>query len=211
MRQREYDQWVCTTNVTQQEQLCGGSKISNNERYFIDRYAKKNILDIGCGTGRRTFPEWIKRNLNFYGIEKFENLINESKCKEKILQADISSNEFIERVEELLAEKFDIAFLFGGVINGIIDRNLQENTWKNFKFLLNKCDYILIDTLSHFDWFETAETGKEIQLFDLFPTQYFYSRIEIEKLNNEFEIEICEERTENIKDLERTHFLLRKK
>jgi hypothetical protein len=149
--------------------------------------------------------------MNFYGIEKFQNLIDDSHYKENILHTDISSKEFIERVEELMTKKFDIAFLFGGVINGIIDRNLQIITWENFKFLLDKCDYILIDTLTHFPWFSTAEIGQEIQLFQVVPVQYFYSKKELDKLNNELEFEFCEERTENIGNLKRTHYLIRKK
>ncbi len=166
-------------------------------------------MDAGQDIG--LFQFGLKKKLNFYGIEKFQNLIEDSRYKEKLVNTDISSKEFIERLEELMTKNFDIAFLLGGVINGIIDRNLQTKSWENFKFLLDKCDYILIDTLTHFPWFSTAEIGQEIQLFHLVPTQYFYSKKELEKLNNEFGLEICEERTENIENLKRTHYLIRKK
>lgn len=212
MGQEQYDQWVQKTNTNQQDMLCGGRHVSENEMYFINEYAIKNILDIGCGTGHRTFPIWLEKKLIFYGIEKFQNLIANSQYKENILHTDISSKEFIKSVEKLMNNKnnkFDIAFLFGGVINGIIDSKSQTITWMNFKFLLNKCDYILIDTLTHFPWFSTAEKGQEIQLFPLVPVQYFYSKKELDKLNNE--LEFCEERTENIGNLKRTHYLIRKK
>jgi len=211
MGQEQYNKWVQRTNTNQQDILCGGRQVSENEMYFIEKYAVKNILDIGCGTGNRTFPIWVEKKLNFYGIEKFQNLIDDSHYKENILHTDISSNEFIERVKELTTKKFDIAFLFGGVINGIIDRNSQTITWKNFKFLLDNCDYILIDTITDFPWFATAEIGQEIQLSDLVPVQYFYSKKDLDKLNNEFGFEFCEERTENIGKLKRTHYLIRKK
>jgi len=211
MWQKEYDQWVQKTNPNQQDQLCGGQYVSKNEMYFIENYAKTNILDIGCGTGHRTFPIWIERKLNFYGIEKFQNLIDYSKYRDKIINHDISSTEFMGKVNELSTKHFDISFLFGGVINGIIDQELQERTWENFRSLLDKCDYILIDTLTHFPWFSTAETGEEIQLFSLVPTQYFYSKKELEKLNNKFGLEFCEERTESIRNLSRTHYLIKKK
>jgi SAM-dependent methyltransferase len=211
MGQEQYNQWVQITSTNQQDNLCGGRQVSENEMYFIEKYAIKNILDIGCGTGHRTFPIWLEKKMNFYGIEKFQNLIADSQYKENILHTDISSKEFVKRVEELMTNKFDIAFLFGGVINGIIDRNLHTITWENFKFLLNKCEYILIDTLTHFPWFSTAEVGREFQLFQVVPVQYFYSKKELDKLNNELEFEFCEERTESIGNLKRTHYLIRKK
>ncbi|HPD66199.1 MAG TPA: hypothetical protein P5050_04900 [Bacteroidia bacterium] len=210
MGQEQYNQWVQKTTINQQDRLCGGRQVSSNELYFIEKYAKSNILDIGCGTGNRTFPIWIDRKLNFYGIEKFQNLIDGSNYKEKIIQGDISSINFIENIKINELKNIDIAFLFGGVINGIIDKNLQIKTWENFELLLDKCEYILIDTLTHFPWFSTAEIGQELQLFHLVPTQYFYSKKELEKLNNQFGLEICEEKTESIGNLLRTHYLIRK-
>jgi hypothetical protein len=210
MGQEQYNQWVQRTDSNQQSKLCGDGQVSDNEMYFIRQYAKTNILDIGCGTGHRTFPIWFKRKLNFYGIEKFQNLIDYSNYKEEIILSDISSKELTEIVNKLSTKQFDIAFLFGGVINGVFDSNLKTQTWENFKFLLDKCDFILIDTLTHFPWFSTAEIGQEIQLFSLVPTQYFYSKKELEKLNNEYGLEFCEERTENIGQLKRTHYLIRK-
>lgn len=211
MGQEQYNQWVQRTDTSLQDILCGDTQVSDNEMYFIEKYAKTNILDIGCGTGHRTFPIWIEKSLNFYGIEKFQNLIDDSNYKEKILHSDIASIEFTDRVKELSTKQFDIAFLLGGVIIGIIDRNSQAQTWENFKLLLDICDYILIDTLTHFPWFSTAEIGQEVQLFHLVPTQYFYSMKELEKLNNEFGLKFCEERTENIGYLIRTHYLIKKK
>jgi len=210
MGQEQYNQWVQKTTINQQDRLCGGRQVSSNELYFIEKYAKSNILDIGCGTGNRTFPIWIDRKLNFYGIEKFQNLIDGSNYKEKIIQGDISSINFIENIKINELKNIDIAFLFGGVINGIIDKNLQIKTWENFELLLDKCENILIDTLTHFPWFSTAEIGQELQLFHLVPTQYFYSKKELEKLNNQFGLEICEEKTESIGNLLRTHYLIRK-
>lgn len=211
MGQEHYDQWVMRTNAARQDNLCGGNRIFSNENFFIDKYAKSNILDIGCGTGHRTFPKWNKRNLNFSGLEKFQNLIDASSYKEKIFLADISEKEFKETVRKISIENIDIAFLFGGVINGLIDKEKQNMTWDNFNFLLDKCNYILIDTLTHFSWYETAETGKEEQLNPDFPTQYFYSKKELEKLNNTHSLEFCEELTEDLGPVRRTHYLLRKK
>jgi trans-aconitate methyltransferase len=61
MGQEQYNRWVQITNTNQQYNLCGGRQVSDNEMYFIEKYAVKNILDIGCGTGHRTFPIWVEK------------------------------------------------------------------------------------------------------------------------------------------------------
>jgi SAM-dependent methyltransferase len=211
MAQETYNQWVKETNANQQDNLCGGSQISKNEMYLINEYAKDYILDIGCGTGHRTFPLWNERKLDFNGFEKFQNLIDSSKYGEKIILSDIGNANFQETITDKLMDNTSIAFLFGGVINGIIDKQKQEITWGNLKFILEKCTYVVVDTLSHFKWFDSADNGQVIKLFHLFPPQYFYSKKEIENLNNKYNIEICEELSENIGQLKRTHYLLRSK
>lgn len=179
--------------------------------YFIEKYARSYILDIGCGTEHRTFPKWEEKNLDFYGFEKFQNVINASRYRERIILSDISNSNFPKTIPDELNNKISIAFLFGGVINGIIDQQKQEITWGNLKSLLEICSYVLIDTLSHFAWFNTAENGQLVQLFRFVPIQYFYSRKEIDNLNNKYGIEIIEEKTENIGSHERIHFLLKRK
>lgn len=211
MGQEQYNEWVQRTNIREQDMLCGGNRISINEKYFIDKYAKENILDVGCGTGHRTFPEWTRRNLIFYGLDKFQNLKDESTFSDKIILSDISGDNFQDTIKQIPIKTFNIAVLLGGVINGMFDRQIHEKTWGNFNLLLGKCDYILIDTLTHFNWYLTAEYGQEDQLYHKIPTQYFFSKNELERLNNRFGLEFFEEKTEKIESLERTHYLLKKK
>jgi hypothetical protein len=212
MGQNEYTYWAQTTRPELHDIMCGVNfGISANEQHFINKYAHSSVLDIGCGTGHRTFKTWFEKKINFHGIEKFPHLIEASRFRDKIIQADISDEDFKLKIGELIDCKFDIAFLFGGVINGIIDNNLQKITWSNLNFLLSSyCSYVLIDTLTHFSWYSTAENGQEKQLFQPGPTQYFFSKNEINKLNKENKLEIFEEKEESIKPFARTHFLLRK-
>jgi len=209
MSQECYDQWVRNTPANYQDKLCGGNQISQNEMYFINTYGKSVILDIGCGTGHRTFPEWKRRGLDFYGIEKFNNLIVESEYRDRIIQADIGDPGFLDSIATI--RNIEIAYLFGGVINGFIATDIRENAWKNFRLLLDKCNYILIDTLTHFPWYHVYASGMEVQLFNNAPIQYFYSEQEIKKLNNMHELEVCEQINEQIGQLQRTHYLLKKK
>lgn len=211
MGQKEYNNWIEKTDTKVQDHLCGGNHFSANERYFIDKYAKETILDIGCGTGHRTFPEWERRNLHFYGIEKYQKLKEESKYSDKIILTDISDNEFEDNIQQISISDLNLAVLLGGVINGLIEKDGRENTWKNFCFLLNKCDYILFDTLTHFSWYNSAEIGQEIQLYHKMPSQYFFSKNELEQLHKKYEVDIFEERTEKIGNLERTHYLIKRK
>jgi hypothetical protein len=218
MNQLKYDNWVEKTNSRTQDIFCGGSKISNSEIYFINKYANENILDIGCGTGNRTFSEWLKRKINFHGVEKFDHLINASRYSDKIFKSDFTNIQFQKDLKEILfqmeLEKVEISFLFGGVINSFIDENLRKIAFQNLECLSQISDYILVDTLSHFDWFSQIKIGKIIELApNHFPPQYFYSEQELYKLFESNNLKIVETKIENIpsvnRDLERTHYLLK--
>jgi SAM-dependent methyltransferase len=218
MNQLKYDSWVEKTSSSTQDQFCGGSKISNSEKYFIDKYTNRNILDIGCGTGKRTFPEWLKRKVNFYGVEKFDHLINASKYSDKIFKSDITHIQFqkdlIEIFFQMKLEKVEISFLLGGVINSFIDNNLRKIAFQNLDCLSQFSEYILVDTLSHFDWFSQIKKGKIEELVpELFPPQYFYSEQELYKLFEFNNLKIIESKIENIPvangSLERKHYLLK--
>lgn len=216
MEQKQYNDWVLTTNSFQQDYLCGGNHVSINELYFINKYAKENILDIGCGTGHRTFQEWEKRDISFYGLEKFVNLINSSNYREKIIQFDIIDTSFKELLDEIIVlfntkANISIAFLFGGVINGLIEFEKREKAWENFKYLSERCNFILIDTLTHFNWYKTNDTGQTEKLFNIVPIQYFYSKKELDRLIDKNNLMIVEEKSENLGNLIRSHYLLRKK
>ena len=71
-KQRQYDSFAQTSSIQHQEMLCGPkpSVSRGNELYYIENYSKNTILDIGCGTGHRTFPEYINKNIKYFGIEK---------------------------------------------------------------------------------------------------------------------------------------------
>jgi SAM-dependent methyltransferase len=213
--QEIYDKFVKETPPGTQDYLCGPF-VSKNELYYFDNYVRNYILDIGCGTGHRTFPEWIKRNLKHKGVEKFPNLIEFSRYGHDIVQADISDKSFIDKLKEAKVikdekERIDIAFLIGLVINGIFGPEGHEMLFNNIKELLLYCDYALIDTFTHFDWFETAEKGRGEKLIPSVPCQYFYSEQELTALINHSNLQIVETRTEPIMNYMRTHYLLRSK
>lgn len=212
IEQSSYHKWAQDASAREHESFCGGNIISPNEKYFIDKYAKNNCLDIGCGTGNRTFPEFERKGINYVGIEQFKHLIEYSSFSSKILLKDIASDSF--HLEELGNQKFDIAFYFGGVVNGLISKNVRLTAWENIEKVAKKyANYILFDTLSHFAWFqdESHEIGKALQLNPMFPPQYFYSLKELKNLFAIHQLEIVEEKEEVLVGgpYRRTHYLLK--
>lgn len=207
--QEIYNSWINEMNFEKQEHLCGGNNISANELYFIDNYASKNILDLGCGTGKRTFPLYIQKNIQFAGIEKIEHLIENSNYADKIINKNLSSIYF--NLEDLDEKEFDIAVCFGGVINGFIDNPTKYNGWNNLTEIAKvKSKYVLVDTLSHFDWYKDPKKyhGEVIQLESIFPPQFFYSEFELKNIFKKQYLRIVEEKSEKIGSLTRTHYLL---
>ncbi len=208
MSQKKYDDWV--TNVPCEEHDRLNLSLFPNEEYFIDSYAKNSILDIGCGTGHRTFPYFEEKRIYYLGVEKFPHLIECSSYQDKILQADFAGDDFVE-LPALQNKNFDLCALFGGVSNGLIDNNIRQNAWKNIGILADSiCNYILLDTLNHFNWFETAEKGQTLKLLNFLPPQYFYSKKEIENLISTNNLTIVETMEEPVGTYRRIHYLLKK-
>ena len=207
--QELYNSWINEMSSEKQEHLCGDDKISENERYFINNYAKINCLDLGCGSGKRTFPLYIQKNIQFTGIEKMSHLIENSKYNDKIIHKNLSSIYF--QLDDLDEKEFDIAVCFGGVINGFIDNPTKYNGWNNLTEIARvKSKYLLVDTLSHFDWYNDPKKyhGEVIQLAQIFPPQFFYSEFELKNIFKKHNLKIVEEKNENIGSYSRTHYLL---
>lgn len=214
-----YNQFIENQPIWNQERLCGPSpsQASGNEWYFITKYAVNNLLDVGCGTGNRTFPDYIQRGISFIGVEKFPNLVEGSPYWERIITADLTSSDFEQRVFNnplflQLPDKLDITALFGGIVNAFLEPESRAMGWANIAKLLTRSSYVVFDTLTHFDWFETNAEGKNVNLLDqnIIPSQYFYSRSELNQLFRTHTMELVEERTERINmGFKRTHYLLR--
>jgi hypothetical protein len=107
--------------------------------------------------------------------------------------------------------EFDIALCLGGVINGFIDNPTKYNGWNNLTEITRvKSKYLLVDTLSHFDWYHDPKKyhGEVIQLAPIFPPQFFYSEFELKNIFKKHNLKIVEEKNENIGSYSRTHYLL---
>jgi len=208
--QTEYNDWVSNTSIKSQIYSCGGTHISETESYIINKYAKHSILDIGCGTGIRTFPFYVQNDLSFLGIEKFPNLINDSPYKNDIIQGDITLSNFKNIVDP--NSYYDLTVMFGEILSSFLDSNLRNQAFKNISYITqNISDFIVVDAMSHFDWFYEAEEGQIIKLFKDLPPQYFYSQKELYNLFNKYNLKIVEEKTQLLQteNFEKTYFILK--
>ena len=108
--QFSYDNWSQNSPANKQEMFCGGDLISTNEKYFINTYAKSNCLDVGCGTGNRTFLYYESHEshdeaMKALGIEKFPTSEKEKFVSHKEL------NKFIEAIDAKAAQKMIVTEL----------------------------------------------------------------------------------------------------
>lgn len=209
--QKQYNEFVETTSAKEQNKYNGGPGLSSSEEYFIKKYAKTSVLDIGCGTANRTFPTFSKINLIATGIEKFDNLIDASNYKDQIVKLDVGDPDFLNH--SCFKNHFDLAVCFRGVINGFIDEELREQAWKNLAGLLyNSCiDSLLVDTYTNVNWYETGDTGQIHFVIPVAPPQYMYSRKELLALFNELNLEVAEESKDSSSGVSIAYFLLKRK
>lgn len=216
--QNEYDLFPQNTPIYQLDSLCGPSpsEFQGSEWYFLNKFIGKSILDIGCGTGHRTFPDYDALQIKYFGIEKSKRLIEHSNFNNKIIEGDICSENFSDCLNndnliKAIGNAFDLAVLFGGVVNGFIAKDRRGVAWNNISNLLkNNCQYVLFDTLTHFDWYPVAPYGQIVRIFPSAPPQYFYSYPELLAIFDRHGIELVEKQSERIpNNWERTLFLIK--
>lgn len=209
--QKQYNEFVETTSAKMQEIFNGGLSLSPIECKFIQKYAKSSVLDIGCGTAKRTFPAFSKINLRATGIEKFDNLIDASNYKDQIVKLDVGDPDFLNH--SCFKNHFDLAVCFRGVINGFIDEDLRQQAWKNLAGLLynSSIDSLLVDTYTNVHWYETGDTGQIHFVVPGAPPQYMYSRKELLALFNELKLEVAEESIDSSSGVSIAYYLLKRK
>jgi SAM-dependent methyltransferase len=191
MNQAAYDQWVRTTPVDEQNDLCVAYNMTFLEDRIVATYIKHSVLDVGCGTGIRMFTYWGDLKLRFCGIEKFQNQIDGSNHAEHIIQGDIADPNFDalfpairEKLQLQEGEKIGAVVLFGGVVNGLLDASMRDRAWANFAKLLALTDYIIIDAMfRNGHAFYNEERGSIEQLQEGIPPQYYCTFREIRDLN----------------------------
>jgi hypothetical protein len=210
--QKDYDDWANSQPIDRLDIYSGGNKISTEEAKYIDRFREYKIIDIGCGTGHRTFPKYIGEGIEFIGFEKFEHLWSASKYYDRIIIGDFAKHNFIKLFEDSKDnQKKRVAFLLGGVVNGLIEGYYRKTAWENISTLLKnkQVEYVLFDTLGHFEWFNKTLTGRQVQLMPMLPWQYFYSDKELYNIFDTLGMECVETKKEKIYGMDKILYLLK--
>jgi SAM-dependent methyltransferase len=191
MHQELYDSWARGINHQVHDLICMDYSDTDRENIVARMSDLSTILDIGCGTGHRTFNRWMKRGLTICGIEKFQNLITGSDYEEHIIQGDIADPNFDalfpairEKLQLQEGEKISVVVLFGSVVESLLDESLREMAWANFAKLLEFSNRIVFDVIFDNSYeFYTAERGIITEPMGSIPHQYCYSFREIQALN----------------------------
>ena len=193
LHQEEYDQYFNQTSPKVLDFVCT-LELSIIEKQILESIKPAKLLDVGCGSGNRTFSYYQDNRIDFIGIEKFENYISGSKCPQKILNLCLYSSDFQSQVRarliELNFEQYDAVMLWGQVINGFNDPDKREIAWRNLVSLITKEQYLVISTLIYPEWYESAAKGRYIKTGMGTPTQYFYSKCELEDIFSSLNLKI---------------------
>jgi SAM-dependent methyltransferase len=203
-RQEEYDIWSLNTQINQIQRL-NAPTLNNVEIGIIESINPKNLLDIGCGNGKRLFSFLRENQINFTGIEKFERLYAGSPYSNKISNCDISNPNFsIKNFNNI-----DTISILGGSLFGILCLNCQKNAWKNITNVLLIGGYIIFDT-PILNGFETNESIGERSIMSGIPPQFFLSRTELEQIWKENNLTIINTQDHTIPGITLRYYLLQK-
>ena len=207
MNQLDYDNWLNYHSYEYHESFSGHDHILKNEKYFIQKYAKSKVLDLGCGTGNRMGEYYYKNKIDWKGIDFCKHLIEASRYKENIQIADLSKEYFLSA-----EEKYNLSVCIGGVICGLLCEKRRDAFWKNIaKMLEMNCEYFLFDTVYWTFGFCGCKKGVTRKLFPFLPPQYFPSELELQQIFDDNNLEIVEKKLEVFNGINRIHYLIKKK
>jgi SAM-dependent methyltransferase len=177
--QQEYDEFYTKSSVAYLD-FYNGHGIMEIERKILDELNPRTIIDIGCGTGRRLFPYYIQKEVNFLGIEKNKKLVLDAprKWRNLIYCADITK--LNPATFELMAT-VDVVTMLCFAFGGLHAPAGRESTLKNISDFLPSGGYFFMDTY-YYMGFEQRNTGLSYKIRYDFPPQYFPARKELENL-----------------------------
>lgn len=185
---------------------------------FTELLRPKKLLDIGCGSGR-LFNFFSALKIDFIGIEKSSNRINESEFSDQILNLDLCSPDFMQQItaslEKTDMKNFDTAVFMCCVINGLIGTKEREMGWKNIELLAERSDHLVIHMLNDLAWYEKCDKGFCVKLVANLTYQYLYAKKEIIDLFDQHKLTIVHELVypnplSRLEQLKSTYFILKR-
>lgn len=179
--QEYYDNFGESLQLSEYRQVCG-EDLRETERLVLERYAqaKDSVFEIGCGFFHRTAAYFLEHDLEFYGLDPLAQIVQAGKYASKTC---IGS--FPRDFEPAAYPRFSLSLLLGGILNGALCQELQNEFWQGLEVLGQKSQTIAFDSLIeiqgfNFD-FEKDEKGQAIQAFESAPPQYFPSQKELNR------------------------------
>ncbi len=145
------------------------------------------------------FDFYNRSGIEYYGVEKSINFINGSKHKDKIFQLDLTNRKYFSQFREIVHNldfvNYDTIALFGGVINGLIDKNQRGIGWENIEKMLRHDTYLIIHSIGDRRWYYSGNIGKCLKLINNvdFPNQYLYTRKELGNIFEQHKLKIINE------------------
>lgn len=178
--QKEYDLFF---KISSTETLTdyNGPSITAEELKIFDAIEPETLIDIGSSDGSRIFPELIKRNIKFAGLEKHKKLIAAAspEWRDKIYNIDITKPGvsyrdlgFTEPVEMVTS----LCFAFGGIHS----KKGRHTAFTNMAGFLCPGGLLVIDNLNY-KGFKSLAKGVYYRISYDMPHQYFPS---LKELNN---------------------------
>lgn len=179
--QLSYDAWTTSRQAEACERY-NAPGINSMEKELIGSLKPDNLVDIGCGTGKRTFPFYKTSGIRVIGIEKFMQFIDASPYCDDILIGDIGA-EVLPILIQSHFGKFDVAAMWGGTFCGIHTKKGRMTAFENIAHLLKKKGHLILDTLRiHEIDFEHGVRGSIQKKPDFRPPQYFCTLPELSDL-----------------------------
>lgn len=199
-KQKEYDRFFEESNTGTLDGYCNVDFLDLYEKAILKMETKtKRLMDVGCGSGNRLFDFYNRSGIEYYGVEKSINFINGSKHKDKIFQLDLTNRKYFSQFREIVHNldfvNYDTIALFGGVINGLIDKNQRGIGWENIEKMLRHDTYLIIHSIGDRRWYYSGNIGKCLKLINNvdFPNQYLYTRKELGNIFEQHKLKIINE------------------
>ena len=206
--QEHYDDFGESLRLSEYRQICG-EELRETERLLLDRYTQANdsVFEIGCGLFHRTAAYFVENDLQFYGLDPLAKIVHAGKYAAKTC---IGS--FPKDFEPTQYPEFSLSLLLGGILNGAICQEFQNEFWKGLEVLGRKSRTIVFDSLIQiqgFDFaFENDEKGQAIHAFESAPPQYFPSQKELNRLCTKHGFQIVETLDDSLPMAKRRLFVL---
>ncbi|MFM7053691.1 MAG: methyltransferase domain-containing protein, partial [Bacteroidota bacterium] len=135
----EYRDWCERTSQTNQDNLAGlMTSIRPEESKLIA--SGISVLDVGCGSGKRTFPAYNQMNLIYFGID-FQPQ------QDPLIRTFDITGDIPLKTEDFEGNSFDTIVFLGGALCGAFGYEEMRKAITNVSPVLNAEGKIVVDVI----------------------------------------------------------------